>query len=229
MNIRENVEAVLEAIRVSARRAGRSEEDIRLVAVTKTVPEKRMFEAAAAGVRIFGENRIQEALGKQDTQTWPEGIQWHFIGHIQKNKAKKVLGRFSMIESLDSLDLALMLDDHCRSAAIRMPVLMEVNLGREDSKYGFLPEDAEFIAHRISKLEYLDLQGLMTVPPYSEDAEETRPYFHALKSLRERICAAGIPLRELSMGMSHDFPIAVEEGATMVRVGSAIFGERPAV
>lgn len=227
MNIRENVEAIFEAIRMSARRAGRSEKDIRLVGATKTVGTDQMLEAVAAGVEVFGENRIQEAIRKQDIVEWPKALQWHFIGHLQRNKVRMAIARFQMVQSLDSFQLAKVLNDHCESAGIRMPVLMEVNLGQEKSKGGFLADEVEHRARDLVTLGNLQLKGLMAIPPYYENPEKSRPYFRQLRQLLERLNEKGLALSELSMGMSHDFRIAIEEGATMVRIGTALFGERP--
>jgi len=227
MSIRENVEAVLGTIRDFARRAGRSGEEIKLVGVTKTVSPEHMLQAADAGILIFGENRLQEAVRKQDAVPWPEHIQWHFIGHLQRNKVRPAIQRFQMIQSVDSIPLAKTLDKHCGSERTPMPVLMEVNLGEEQTKGGFRPDEIEDRAREIQSLEHLRLEGLMAIPPYVENPEDSRPYFRRMRTLFEHLGSRGFSLSELSMGMSHDFAVAVEEGATMVRVGTAIFGERP--
>ena len=210
-----------------ARRTGRSEDAIKLVGVTKTVSPEHMLEAVEAGVLILGENRLQEAVQKQEAVRWPEHIQWHFIGHLQRNKVRSAINRFQMIQSVDSLQLARTLDTQCRNADIRMPILMEVNLGEEQSKVGFHPKEVESRAREIETWGNLKLEGLMAIPPYCENPEDSRPYFRRLKGLLDRLRQNGLQLSELSMGMSHDFHVAVEEGATIVRVGTALFGERP--
>jgi len=229
MNIRENVEAVFEAIRKSARRAGRSDEEVRLVGATKTVRPEQMLEAAEAGVLVFGENRIQEAVQKQDALEWPETLQWHFIGHLQRNKVRSAVTRFQMVQSMDSLQLARVLNDECARAGINMPVLMEINLEQEKTKGGFHPGEVEDKAREMLNFSNLQLKGLMAIPPYCENPEGSRPYFRKLKGFLNDLIDKGLALSELSMGMSHDFQVAIEEGATMVRLGTALFGKRPII
>lgn len=213
-------------------RAGRSPDEVTLVAVSKTVPAARLREAVAAGQRIFGESRIQEAGPKiseiSETESVP--LVWHLIGHLQSNKARRAVEMFDMIESVDSLALAERLDRIAGEMGRRLPVLLEVNLGGEGSKSGFAPEEALPAIERVGRLEHLDLRGLMSVPPYLEEAEETRPFFRRLREMRDearRSGVAGEGFVELSIGMSHDFEIAIEEGATLVRIGTALFGQRP--
>jgi pyridoxal phosphate enzyme (YggS family) len=214
-SVRENYLRILDRIQAAAARSGRSSERIHLVAVTKTVPAGRIREAVEAGVRNIGENRLQEALAKRDEL---HDLSLHFIGHLQTNKAKKVVENFDWIQCVDRLELAEKLN---QTSTKPMPVLIEVNLGGELSKSGIHPDQLEEFVKRFDGYERLQLRGLMTVPPFFEDAEEVRPFFRKLGQLAERF-----GLRELSMGMSHDFEVAVEEGATMVRIGTSLFGER---
>lgn len=227
MSIRDNLQAVLEAISRAAGRSARSESEVRLIAASKYVETGRMLEAAEAGVRIFGENRVQEAKEKIGALIWPEGISWHFIGHLQRNKAKLAATIFSMVQSVDSLALAEALNRHTRDSGAPLSVLLEINIGNEESKSGFSPEEVPKALSRMAGLEYIRIEGLMAIPPYSGNPEEVRPYFRMMRRLRDSLRENHPGIRELSMGMSSDFEVAVEEGATMVRVGSAIFGQRP--
>lgn len=209
-------------------RAGRREADVRLIAVSKTVAPERIREACEAGVREFGENRVQEAAAKI-AQLAGLDLTWHLIGHLQSNKARRAASLFGWIHSVDSIELAAKLNAACVEQAIRIPVLLQVNLGGETTKSGVEETDAVPSAEEISGLPWLELRGLMVIPPYSENPEDARIYFRRLRSLAQDIQAAGLPaasVRELSMGMSHDFEVAIEEGATMIRVGTAIFGAR---
>jgi pyridoxal phosphate enzyme (YggS family) len=216
---------VQDRIGQAALRAGRRPEAVRLIAATKSVPPERIRVAVEAGTHHLGENRLQEALPKMEALRGYQGIAWHFIGRLQRRKVKEVVGRFQMIHSVDSLDLAGEIDRRAAQAGIRQAVLLEVNVGGEASKAGFAPSALRESLEALEGLPNLEIQGLMTVPPLSTDPESARPYF---RELRELAGALGRPgLRELSMGMSQDFEIAVEEGATMVRVGTAIFGARP--
>jgi pyridoxal phosphate enzyme (YggS family) len=223
--IEKNLSKVRERIEHAAIKAGRDPREIKLVAVTKTVPVPRMQEAMAAGAKIFGENYIQEARAKIE-EIGESRIQWHFIGHLQTNKAKYAVKLFDLIHAVDSLALAQELDKRAASAGKRIDCLIEVNLSQEASKFGISKEKASELAHAFTGLKDISLQGLMTMPPYVDDPELARPYFVALRKLREEIAASGISLPELSMGMSSDFEVAIEEGATIVRIGTAIFGER---
>jgi len=222
--IRENLLRVMEGIEKAARRVGRDPKEIRLVAVSKTVDAARVKEAIEAGVSILGENYVQEAQRKIEEIGKP--IAWHFIGHLQSNKAKNAVQLFDMIHSIDSLALAQELNRRAEQADQRIKVLIEVNLSGETTKFGTEEERALDIARGVVNLKNLSLEGLMTMPPYFESPEMSRPYYIQLRSLKERMAKEGIPLKELSMGMSHDFEIAIEEGATYARVGTAIFGER---
>ncbi|GAB4263383.1 MAG: YggS family pyridoxal phosphate-dependent enzyme [Deferrisomatales bacterium] len=226
--VAENVRRVLGQIEEAARRAGRDPATVQLVAVTKTVPVERIRQAYDAGLRRFGENYVQQALEKVDRL--PRDAQWHMIGHLQSNKAKRAVEVFSLIHSLDRPSLADALEKAARARGQRLEVLLQVNVGEEPTKFGTSPEGAVELARRAGQWPSLRIRGLMAIPPYREDPEEVRPYFRALRELAGRLRAMDLPgvaMDELSMGMSHDFPVAVEEGATLVRVGSALFGARP--
>ncbi len=215
-------------IEEAALKSGRAPESVRLVAVTKTVPVEKIRQAKEAGAVIFGENRVQEALEKID-RLGNDGIHWHFIGHLQKNKVKHVVGRFDLIHSVDSVDLARMIHTKSVEQGRVTPVLIQVNISGEASKSGVAPEALEALLQAASELKGIRVEGLMTIPPFDPDPEKSRSFFSALRQLRDKIAKSGIEgisLDELSMGMSHDFTVAIEEGATLVRVGTAIFGER---
>jgi hypothetical protein len=227
----ESVRQVRARIERAASRAGRDPDRVRLVAVTKTVDEDRIRAAIDAGVTILGESRLQEAVPKIERIGRAEGLAWHFIGRLQRRKVKAVIGRFEMIQSVDSLALASEIDHRAEIAGIHQPVLIEVNLGGEPSKAGFAPETLLDAMPALDAMPHLAVQGLMTIPPAGPNPETARPYFRRLRELAERIRQDSPTLRriemiELSMGMSQDFEIAVEEGATFVRVGTAIFGAR---
>jgi pyridoxal phosphate enzyme (YggS family) len=219
--ITERVEAVRLQIAGACLRGGRSPEEVTLVAVTKGFPPEAVREAAAAGVHHFGENRVQEAQGKlpQLADLSPRPT-WHMVGHLQTNKVKTALQLFDIIQSVDSLHLAEAVSRRA-PPSVRVPVLLEVNVAAEPSKYGFSPEELPAKVEAVSRMPGLDVRGLMTVAPLAESQEEVRPVFHRLRELAEKL-----GLRELSMGMTDDFEVAVEEGATIVRVGRAIFGDR---
>lgn len=225
--IRGNIERVRERIASACARSGRRENSVRLIAVSKMFPAQQVRAAFEAGLRDFGENRVQEAAAKQPAlQDLP--IVWHLIGHLQSNKAAKACELFQWVHSVDSGPLSLKLDRAAAAAGKKLPVLLEVNLGGEESKAGTVEKDAAELAAAINTRPNLSLRGLMAIPPYSEDPEQSRPYFRRLRELAERLRGAGAPeVAELSMGMSHDFEVAIEEGATMIRVGTAIFGGRP--
>jgi pyridoxal phosphate enzyme (YggS family) len=225
--IAEAVARVRERIASAAARAGRRAEEIRLVAVTKTLDAEAIRAAYEAGVRHFGENRVQEWEGKRTQVGHLEGATFHMIGHLQRNKARHAAGIFDRIDSIDGLALARKLDQAAVELRRRIPVLIEVRLSQEPAKNGIEPESLETLAVSLDALGHLDLEGLMTVPPWSEDPEPARPYFHQLREMRERLAARlGCPLPVLSMGMTNDFEVAIDEGATEVRVGTAIFGRR---
>ncbi len=214
----------MERIERAARRAGRDRHEIKLVAVSTTVEVGRVREAIEAGVSILGENYVQEAQKK--IEEIGHLVAWHFIGHLQSNKAKYAARLFDMIHSLDSIELAEELNRRAEKEGRTMKAMIEVNLSGEATKFGAEEARAFDIARRVLNLSHLSLVGLMTMPPYFDDPELSRPYFIQLRELKERMDKEGIPVKELSMGMSNDFEIAIEEGATFVRVGTAIFGER---
>jgi pyridoxal phosphate enzyme (YggS family) len=226
------ISARLTAIRTriadAAARAGRSPADVRLIAVSKTFPIDAVREAYDAGHRDFGENRVQELLQKMDAA--PDlDITWHLIGHLQSNKARKAAERVALIHSIDSAELLQRVDAAAAAAETRPQVLVQVDLAAEPTKHGARPETLDAVFEQARRCTAATVVGLMLLPPLSENPEDTRPWFRRLLDERERLRAAGVPaamLRELSMGMSHDFEVAIEEGATMVRVGTAIFGQR---
>lgn len=226
MNVQENLQQVKAKIALAAGRAGRSAREVKLVAVTKGVSIEKMEAALAAGVRIFGENRVQEMLAKQPLL--PAGIEWHFIGHLQTNKVKYVLNRVSLIHSLDSWRLAQAISRLAGKEGREVPVLVQVNVAGEKTKYGLPPGEVMEFLGAVSTLPGLKIRGLMTVAPAVDDPEEVRPVFRELRLLHERaralFPAAGIDY--LSMGMSNDYLVAIEEGANLVRLGTAIFGAR---
>lgn len=226
--IADRVRSIVDEIRHAAVRAGRAPESVRLLAASKTVSVERVREAVDAGIRHLGENRLQEALPKIEALD-REGVVWHFIGTLQRRKVKSVVGRFETIHSVDSLALAEEIARQAKAAGLRQRVLLEVNLGEESSKGGFAPAALVQVLPLLNELEQLDVRGLMAIPPPTATAEAARPYFRQLRELGQALTAQGcrnINMQELSMGMSHDFAVAVEEGATYVRVGTAIFGAR---
>jgi PLP dependent protein len=227
--IADRVAAVRQRIARAAARAGRKAGDVTLVAVSKTFPAEGVREAFAAGVRDFGENRVQEAEAKVPalTDLQPQGLRWHLVGHLQKNKSKKAVALFDVIQSLDEVDLAHHVEHYAAQQGKVIPALVQVDLAGEESKFG-VDEKLLFPAlENLRGFKSLRVQGLMILPPFSADPEAARPYFRRLRALRDRAVAESLILgSELSMGMSHDLEVAIEEGATMVRVGTAIFGER---
>jgi pyridoxal phosphate enzyme (YggS family) len=228
--IAENLARVRERIEAAASRVGRDPQAVRLVAVSKTVGPERIREAVEAGAKILGENYLQEAQKKM--AALGPGVLWHFIGHLQKNKARQAVRLFDLIHSVDSLPLAEELSRESLKAGKVQPVLLQVDLSGEETKFGAPEEEIVRMAEPLSALEGIAVKGLMTMPPYGEDPEDSRPYFRRLWGLKKRLTGMGIPrisMEELSMGMSGDFEVAVEEGATLVRVGTAIFGPRRAV
>jgi len=222
--IAQNLNEVRRRLAAAAQRAGRDPAQVRLVAVSKTVPVERIREAVAAGQRLFGENYLQEARGK--IEALGETASWHFIGHLQSNKAKAAVALFELIHGVDRLKLAAALEAAAAQIGKVQEILIQVNLAAEASKSGAAPEAAAGLLREISRLPHLRVRGLMTMPPFL-DPEAVRPYFRALRELRDHLRdSSGLPLPELSMGMSGDYEVAVEEGATLVRVGTAIFGSR---
>jgi pyridoxal phosphate enzyme (YggS family) len=222
--VRENLLRVMERIEKAALRVGRDSKEIKLVAVSKTVEAARIKEAIEAGVSILGENYVQEAQKKIEEIGRP--VSWHFIGHLQTNKAKYAARLFDMIHSIDSLPLAEELNRRAEQIGQVAKVMIEVNISREATKFGTGEEKVFGIARGILNLNHLSLEGLMTMPPYFDSPEMSRPYYIKLRELKEKMIREGILMKELSMGMSNDFEIAIEEGATYVRVGTAIFGPR---
>jgi pyridoxal phosphate enzyme (YggS family) len=224
----ENIEAIRARMRAAAERAGRDPESVRLVAVSKRQPLAAIREALAAGQVVFGENYLQEAEDK--VAALGQGVIWHCIGHLQSNKARIAAEIFACIETIDRLKLARALESRLAELGKTMPVLVQVNVGGEAQKAGVAPKDAAGLCRELQQFPHLRLQGLMTMPPFVEDPEESRPCFRQLRLLGEELAAQGLlgqhgPV-QLSMGMSGDFEVAIEEGATLVRVGTALFGER---
>jgi len=231
MSVSGNIAAIHERIAAAARRAGRRPEEIALMAVSKTHAPERIREAYASGLRLFGENRVQEFAGKAAALADLTGAEWHMIGHLQSNKAGKAAELFVAVDSVDSVKLAEKLDAAARSLNKKLLVLIEINVGGETAKTGVAPDSRglEELLLAAPRLEALEFRGLMTVPPFTDDPEDARPYFRKLRELRDRIAArklAGVGTHILSMGMSHDFEVAIEEGSTCIRVGTAIFGAR---
>jgi PLP dependent protein len=215
----------------AARRVGRRPEEIALMAVSKTFPPELIREAYAAGLRMFGENRVQEFAGKADALHDLQDAQWHMIGHLQTNKAAKAAALFSRVDSVDSLRLAQRLNVSAQQIDKTLSVLVEINIAGEQAKSGVAPESVEFeeILRAAPELDHLEIRGLMTVPPFADDPGQARFYFRRLRELQEQVAGQklpGVDLSTLSMGMSHDFEVAIEEGSTCVRLGTAIFGER---
>jgi len=231
MSIVENVARVRERIATAARRAGRNPEEITLMGVSKTFPVERIREAHAAGLRVFGENRVQEFADKAASLNDLADAEWHLIGHLQSNKAVKAAELFGAVDSVDSVRLAEKLNGAAEKAGKTLPILIEINVGGEDAKSGVAPasEELEQVLLAAPRWGNLRVRGLMTVPPYSENPEDAQPFFRQLREICNRIASRHLPavgVDVLSMGMSHDFEVAIEEGSTCVRVGTAIFGER---
>ena len=224
----ENCHAVMHRIREASTCCGRRPDEVKLVVVSKTRPASMIREATGAGMTVFGENYIQEAKPKIADISDP-GLTWHFIGHLQSNKAKTAVKLFDLIHTVDSFKLAREIDKQAGKISKRQEVLIQINIGEEASKSGVSGKKALALIKEISSFDHLSVQGLMAMPPYSADPEQTRPFFRALFQLSRTIRQAGIPgvsMEALSMGMTRDFEVAIEEGATLVRVGTAIFGER---
>jgi pyridoxal phosphate enzyme (YggS family) len=231
VSIAENIVRIRERIAMVALRAGRHPAEITLMGVSKTFPAELIREAYAAGLRIFGENRVQEFAGKADALRDLRDAEWHLIGHLQTNKAAKAVELFDAVDSVDSVRMAEKLNGFAEGAGKVFSVLIEINVGGEQAKNGLAPgsDELENILRGASRWGHLKICGLMTVPPYAEDPEGSRPYFRQLREIRDSIARRKAPhvgTAVLSMGMSHDFEVAIEEGATCVRVGTAIFGER---
>ena len=232
MSIAENIALIRERISAAAARVRRDPKSITLMAVTKNVDVERIREAMRAGVGVFGENRVQEFEEKFPNPESRKYADWHLIGHLQSNKARRAVELFDGIDSVDSLRLAERLDRAAASLGRVVPVLIEINVGGEESKSGMPMDSPELdsLLRGMEKLVHLETHGLMSVPPFTPNPEGARPYFRLLRDLRDSIAARKLPriaMDTLSMGMSHDFEVAIEEGSTCVRIGTAIFGERP--
>ena len=231
MSVAENIARIREQIQSAATQAGRPASEVTLMAVSKTFPPESVLEAYAAGIRVFGENRVQEFSGKFDALRDLGDAEWHMIGHLQTNKAAKAAELFSAVDSVDSLKLARKLNEAAAQLGKRLAVLIELNVGGEAAKTGMDPQSPELekILSAASQLEHLVIRGLMTVPPFTDDPQQARPFFRRLRELRDQIGARHLPavsMDVLSMGMSHDFDVAIEEGSTCVRVGTGTFGAR---
>jgi PLP dependent protein len=227
--VRENIAEIRKRIAAAATRSGRQASEIRLMGVTKTIDDRRILEAIEAGVHIIGENYVQEARRK--IELMGRAAEWHLIGHLQTNKVKYAVRLFDMIHSIDRLDVAEALNYRCAQGERTMRVLIEVNVGGEITKRGVEPEGVLPLIEKVAALEKISVQGLMTMAPWFDDPEEARPYFKVLRLLSDEVRRADIPridMKELSMGMSGDYEVAIEEGATIVRIGRSLFGERPA-
>jgi PLP dependent protein len=225
-SIAENLAGIHARIAAACDRAGRTPDSVRLMAVSKNQPPERVEEAASLGLGLFGENRVQEARAK--IPMCPGRLEWHLIGHLQSNKARDAVALFRMVQGVDSLDLARELQKQAEKQARTLPVLLEVNVAGEASKFGWAPERLLAELPEANRLGRLEIHGLMTVAPYAVDAERVRPVFRRLRELRDRAeQMLGAPLPVLSMGMSGDLEVAIEEGATLVRIGTALFGPRP--
>lgn len=225
--IKENLAAVEQNMKAACERAGRAREEVMLIAVSKTKPVSMLKEVYDTGIRTFGENKVQEMCQKMDEL--PEDIRWHMIGHLQRNKVKYIVGRVALIHSVDTYRLAEEINIQAKKKNITVPILVEVNIAGEESKFGTSAEDAMLLVEEIARLENVRIEGLMTIAPNVSDAEDNRLYFRKIKQLSVDITNKNIhnvSMKILSMGMTGDYMVAIEEGATMVRVGTGIFGER---
>jgi len=225
--LEENYHSIQKQIALSAEKVGRDPESVRMLAVSKKMEAEKIRVIWRLGHRLFGENRVQEA--KVKIPEMPVGGEWHFIGGLQTNKAKDAVECFDVVESVDRLELATELQKRLELAGKRMRIMLEVNVGGEAAKDGCAPEKVKELLQRILPLSRLEVIGLMAIPPFREDSEMARPFFLKLREIRDRLQESqGVHLPELSMGMSHDFPVAISEGATIVRIGTALFGPRSA-
>lgn len=225
--VTENLKVVEEKIRKACERSGRERGEVTLIAVSKTKPVEMMEEAMESGIRVFGENKVQEILKKE--VLLPEDVQWHLIGHLQRNKVRQIAGKVAMIHSVDSLRLAEQIQKEYEKLGQTAHILIEVNVAREESKFGLMPEETEGTIRKIAVMPNIQVCGLMTIAPFVEDPEENRIHFRNLRKLLVDINAKNIDnisMKELSMGMTGDYEVAIEEGATFVRVGTGIFGSR---
>ena len=229
--ISENLSQIKRRIIEAAKRAGRDPSGVRLLAVTKEQSDVTVAEGIQAGMTLLGENKVQEASSKIEA-LGRNGLEWHFIGRLQKNKVKFIFDLFDLIHSVDSLALAEAIHKTAQKIGSCMPVLLQINISGEESKLGMDPLDLPKEIERVAKLEGVKIKGLMTIPPYTSDPENSRPYYARLRELRDTCSSLNIPricLDELSMGMSNDYEVAIEEGATLVRVGTGLFGPRPSL
>ncbi len=225
--LKENYEKVEEEIEKACEKSGRKRSDVTLISVSKTKPVEMLQEAYDLGARDFGENKVQELVEKY--RVLPDDIKWHMIGHLQRNKVKDVIDKAALIHSVDSLRLAQTIEKEAEKKDLTVNILLEVNVAKEETKYGILPEDAEELTEEIAKLPRIRIQGLMTIAPYVEDPEENRLIFRGLHKIAVDIAKKNIDnvnMNVLSMGMTNDYQVAIEEGATMIRVGTGIFGAR---
>lgn len=227
MSVTENLDHIEKRVQEACARAGRRREEVTLICVTKTKPLEMLQEAYDSGQREFGENKVQEIVRKKPDL--PDDIHWHMIGHLQRNKVKMLMGSTVMIHSVDSLSLAKEISKQAQKAGIVMPILIEVNAAQEESKFGVRTDEVKGLVREISALPGVCVRGLMTIAPYTDDPETNRPYFRSLRELSvdiNRESFHNVSMDVLSMGMTGDFEVAIEEGATHIRVGTAIFGER---
>lgn len=225
--LKENLEVVEENIRKACEKSGRQRSEVTLIAVSKTKPVETLQEAYDLGVRVFGENKVQELTEKYDTL--PDDIEWHMIGHLQRNKIKYIINKADLIHSVDSIRLAEAIEKEAAKHDKIADILIEVNVAREESKFGLLPEEVDAFVDKVTEFSHIRVKGLMTIAPYVENPEENRPVFALLRKLSVDIAkknAHNITMSVLSMGMTNDYEVAIEEGATMVRVGTGIFGAR---
>ena len=225
--LQDNLIQVEQNIEEACRRAGRDRSEVTLIAVSKTKPVETLQEAYDLGVRVFGENKVQEMADKYEVL--PKDIRWHLIGHLQRNKVKYIIDKAVLIHSVDSLRLAQTIEKEAEKHDLTAHILIEVNVAREESKFGIFPEDLENLVDKIAKLPHIQVDGLMTIAPFVPDPEENRPVFRELRKLSVDISAKkvdNVNMSVLSMGMTNDYQVAIEEGATMVRVGTGIFGAR---
>ena len=225
--LKENLESVEEKIQEACKKSGRNREDITLIAVSKTKPVETLQEAYDLGVRVFGENKVQELTEKYDSL--PKDIHWHMIGHLQRNKVKYIIDKVDLIHSVDSIRLAETIDKEAQKHDLIANILVEVNVAKEESKFGLMPEEVDGFIDEIAKLKHIQVKGLMTIAPFVENPEKNRTVFADLRKLSVDIAKKNVDnvnVSILSMGMTNDYEVAVEEGATMVRVGTGIFGAR---
>lgn len=227
MMLKENLAFVENEIQAACQRSGRKREDVTLIAVSKTKPVEMLNEAYDLGIRVFGENKVQELVDKHEVM--PEDIHWHLIGHLQRNKVKYIIDKVELIHSVDSIRLAEAIEKEAAKHELTANILIEVNVAKEESKFGLMPEEVDAFIDKIAEFPHIHVKGLMTIAPFVEDPEENRPIFAHLRKLSVDIAKKNvdnITMSILSMGMTNDYQVAIEEGATMVRVGTGIFGAR---